>query len=346
MSNSHNKKAPSDARDSFHPRDADHSSISLLVQAQQALYVDAISSMPRPYAQTSAIDTVAKARLFSSSESAANSAIRSNQSSVRVTHAPSHTQAATVASVLVVDAQPLMREALARLLAEHHTAVDVILVASIEAAAAHASQRFDLLVLDLNLPGFKNFDSLVAMRAQRPGVPVVVMATGEDESTVLGAIEAGAMGFIPKHYSREAIGNALSLVLAGGVYLPPVGAHATELVPHEFRRRASDKPMTAERRSGNRRAVDQTLLVDGAAERHGNASAPAPIPKLPITPRQSQVLSLLINGLCNKAISNKLSLSQNTVKSHIAAIFRAMGVNNRTQAVVEMSRKGYQMVID
>ena len=341
MSNPLSKKGASDALDRS---DADHSSIRLTAQAEQRLYVAATSSTQRPYRQMSATEPTAQAKLILSSENAANCAVRSSSSGVRVTRTVSRTQAATIPSVLVVDAQPLTREALAQLLAQHHTAVDVTLVASVEAAAEYASQRFELLVLDLNLPGFKNFDVLLAMRAQRPTVPIVVMAAGEEQSTVLGAIEAGAMGFIPKHYSSADIGDALSVVLAGGVYLPPVCAHAAEPVPHEFRRRASDQPMTAERRSGGRRAADQTRSIADTNEHAGKANSAAP--KLAITPRQSQVLSLLISGLCNKAISNKLSLSQNTVKSHIAAIFRTMGVNNRTQAVVEMSRKGYQMVLD
>ena len=322
----------------------DRSANKILAQAQQTLYVAATPKIQRPYRHLSATEPAAHTKLFLSSENAANCTVIAHSSGVRLAHSRTHTPPTTIASVLVIDAQPLMREALARLLAQHHANVDVILVASVADAAAYASAQFDLLVLDLNLPGFNNFDGLLAMRGQRPAVPIVVMAAGEDQSTVLGAIEAGAMGFIPKHYSSEEIGDALSIVLAGGVYLPPIGAHAAELVPHQFRRRASDKPMTTERRSGGRRAADVTRSAPDANESDGKSLSPAP--KLAITPRQSQVLSLLINGLCNKAISNKLSLSQNTVKSHIAAIFRAMGVNNRTQAVVEMSRKGYQMVLD
>ena len=344
MSNTRSKKTPLDAQDSFDRPQADRSSISELAETQHALYVAAAVGNRAQYGERSATEPAAKAKLFSSSENAANTSVTSSQSCVRVTHASSRTEGATVASVLVIDAQPLMREAIARLLAEHHSAVDVILVSSIEAAVTHAAQRFDLLVLDLNLPGFKNFDSLVLMRAQRPTVPVVVMASCADQSTVLGAIEAGAMGFIPKHYSSDAIGSALSIVLAGGVYLPPVSAHAAEPVPHEFRRRASDRPMVGERRNAGRRAADQTPSSSGTGEAAG--SAPQSTPKLPITPRQSQVLSWFINGLCNKSISKQLSLSQNTVKSHVAAIFRAMGVNSRTAAVVEMSRKGYRLSLD
>ncbi len=341
MSTPLSKKGESDALDR---PDEDRSASKILAQAQQPLYVAATPKIQRPYRHMSATEPAAHTKLFLSVEDGANCTVIANSSGVPLTHSRPHTRGTTMASVLVVDAQPLMREALARLLAPHHTNVDVILVASVADAAAYASKRFDLLVLDLNLPGFNNFDGLLAMRAQRPAVPIVVMSASEDQSTVLDAIEAGAMGFIPKHYSSEEIGNALSIVLAGGVYLPPFGAHDAEPLPHQFRRRASDKPMTTERRSGGRRAADLTRMAPDATESNGKALSPAP--KLAITPRQSQVLSLLINGLCNKAISNKLSLSQNTVKSHISAIFRAMGVNNRTQAVVEMSRKGYQMVLD
>lgn len=343
MSTPLGKKA---ALDALNQSDEEHVANKSLAQAQQILHVSATAKTERLYRKMSATEPAAHTKLFFSSEDAANCTVIANPSDIRLTHPREHGHAATMASVLVVDAQPLMREALARLLAQHHAAVTVTLVASVADAAAYALERFDLLVLDLNLPGFNNFDALLAMRAQRPAVPIVVMAAGEEQSTVLGAIEAGAMGFIPKHYSSEEIGDALSIVLAGGVYLPPLGAHATEPVPHQFRRRESDKPMTTERRSGGRRAADVPRAAADANASASDSKADAPAPKLAITPRQSQVLSLLINGLCNKAISNKLSLSQNTVKSHIAAIFRAMGVNNRTQAVVEMSRKGYQMALD
>jgi DNA-binding CsgD family transcriptional regulator len=103
--------------------------------------------------------------------------------------------------------------------------------------------------------------------------------------------------------------------------------------PTRFRRRSTDIPST-----------DEPLNLQLRTELPSAGWVPAPTPNL--TQRQTQVLSLLIDGLCNKAISKQLSLSHNTVKSHVAAIFRAMGVNNRTAVVIEMTRKGYKLVRD
>ncbi len=254
-----------------------------------------------------------------------------------------YVRAERVSAVLVVVDLPLMREAIAKVLADQRVPVLVVTVDSIAAAADIATQSFDLILLDLNLPGHRNFDSIALMWAQRPRVPIVVLGAQDDTQTVLAALDSGAMGFIPKRYSGEDIANAVRIVLLGGVYVPPIVADTVVAEPHEFRRRVTDVVPAADPRLLRRRATDlagAASLVGTAAGGGSQTTLPEP-PKLDITPRQSQVLSLLIKGLCNKSICRELSLSENTVKSHIAAIFKSLGVHNRTSAVVEMSSKGY-----
>ena len=294
---------------------------------------------------TALAEPTARLKIFRSDAVAANSASErsSSDKNGRRERACGKTYfcAESAASVLVVDNLPLMREAIARLLTELGVPVVAVTASSIEAAAAHR-QPFDLILLDLNLPGHQNFESIALMRTQRADVPVVVLSAQDDLQTILAALDNGAMGFIPKRYSHEDIASAIRIVLLGGVYVPPIDAETAATEPHEFRRRATDAVAAADPRLQRRRSTDSaaTASLSEMSVPAQHLSHPEP-PTLNITPRQSHVLSLLIRGLCNKSICRELSLSENTVKSHIAAIFKTLGVHNRTSAVVAMSQHGY-----
>ena len=291
-------------------------------------------------------EAAAQIKVFGSGSVAANSAssrlVSIRNESLGRARARTYVNGEPTASMLVVADLPLMREAIAKVLADQRVPIAVISASSIAAAAAIGKQSFDLILLDLNLPGHRNFESIALIRAQRPRAPIVVLGAQHDSQTVLAALDGGAMGFIPKWYSGEDIANAVTIVLSGGVYVPPIVADDSADEPHEFRRRTTDVIPTADPRLLRRRATDLTGSASLAGTEAGapHAALPEP-PTLNITPRQSQVLSLLIKGLCNKSISRELSLSENTIKSHIAAIFKSLGVHNRTSAVIEMSCKGY-----
>ena len=124
--------------------------------------------------------------------------------------------------VLVVDDHPLIREALRQVLKALDP--DIILVEAAgmpEAlAAADENERLDLILLDLTLPGADGMEALHALRERHPSFPVVVLSATERPETVMQALDAGAMGFIPKTSSNEVLLSALRLVLSGGVYLP------------------------------------------------------------------------------------------------------------------------------
>ena len=215
--------------------------------------------------------------------------------------------------VLIVDDHPLIREALANVLAELGREVDVLQAESLKGALAQLDTHPDttLILLDLMLPDAEGIDVLSRVRQAHPSVPVVVVSGIDSRSTVRAAIDGGAMGFISKRSPSSVLVNALRLVLAGEVYIPP------EVL------RAETRPMTGapRPRAGARRSGED----------------------LGLTPRQMDVLALLVQGKPNKVICRKLGLAEGTIKTHTAAIFRALNVSNRTQAVFAVSRLGIQL---
>jgi DNA-binding NarL/FixJ family response regulator len=215
--------------------------------------------------------------------------------------------------ILVVDDHPLVREALKGVLNQLDAAVDVHDAASAESARdlvrTHADA--DLMLLDLGLPGADGFALLEELRNDYPTIPVVVLSGAESRENVTRALGLGAMGYIPKRYSNEVLIGALRLVLSGGLYVPPA------VLP----------------------------LKPGETEARPAASVPPPAPTirpedLGLTPRQSEVLALVLQGLPNKLICRRLNLAEPTVKVHMQAVLRALDAQNRVQAVIEASRRG------
>lgn len=229
--------------------------------------------------------------------------------------------------VLLVDDHPLILSALQTVIEGAGDHVTVVGVESAGAAhAALAAQRdFDLVLLDLSLGDVDGFDVLGELRRQHPALPVVVISATERHSDVLRAVDMGAMGFVPKRTSNGELIGALAMVMAGGVYIPPIMLGMM-----------SSLPVTA---------ATATAATAGAAPTVADLAAAAPrqahrsIDSLGLTPRQSDVLALLLQGMPNKLIARELGgLSVETVKDHVAAVMRALGVNTRTQAVLAVSQ--------
>jgi len=217
-------------------------------------------------------------------------------------------------TILVVDDHALIRQGLKPLLAQlaepGSEPVEVLEAASYGEALERIASRpdLDLLLLDLRMPDVSGFAALSDIEERHPDLPVVVM-TGEDEpELVREALEHGALGFIPKSSAPAVVLNALRLVLAGGTYIPP------EIVAGGARRAAPPPPLRSE--------------------------AAATLQRLGITPRQADVLTLLLAGKSNKVISRELELAEGTVKNHVAAVLKALGVETRVQAVVAAGRLG------
>lgn len=125
--------------------------------------------------------------------------------------------------ILLADDHALFREGVKQLLTHLHTQVQVVEAANGAEVMrlAQAQPDFDLVLLDLAMPGIDGFAGLAAFRAHAPSVPVVVLSGSEDPADVRAALDGGAAGFIPKSSASEVILSALRLVLAGGVYTPP-----------------------------------------------------------------------------------------------------------------------------
>jgi DNA-binding NarL/FixJ family response regulator len=234
--------------------------------------------------------------------------------------------------VLLVDDHPLILSALQLVIQNVGHGVTVLGVDS--AARARATLRddpdFDLVLLDLALGDADGFDVLVEFRATYPAVPVVVVSASERTSDVIRAIDSGAMGFVPKSSSQAELHEALRMIMSGSMYVPP------SMLGLAFgQNRGGD---TA---PGGLRAPDGSS-AEGVPL--GAAARPEPHQKVPsiddigLTPRQAEVLGLLLQALPNKLIARQLNLSVETVKDHVAAVLRALNVNTRTQAVMVVSQ--------
>ena len=200
--------------------------------------------------------------------------------------------------ILIADDHPLFRSALQQALTlglgPDVRLVEASSIAELEARLAEKGD-WDLVLLDLNMPGAYGFSGLVLLRGQYPQVPVVMISAQEEAAVVARAREFGASGFIPKSSPLETIQQAVRLVLDGEVWWPP-------------------------------QAFETVSVSDEAkAASAGLAS---------LTPQQFRVLTMVCDGLLNKQIAFELNVSEATIKAHVTAIFRKLGVRTRTQAAL------------
>ncbi|MDP3614254.1 MAG: response regulator transcription factor, partial [Rubrivivax sp.] len=174
-------------------------------------------------------------------------------------------------------------------------------------------------------------DVLVEFRSTYPAVPVVVVSASDRASDVIRAIDSGAMGFVPKKSSHGELYAALEMVMTGSMYVPP------SMLGLEFGRSggAGDTVPGVMRHAGDTQPGDAPFGADARPEPHQKLPS---LQDVGLTPRQAEVLSLLLQGLPNKLIARQLNLSVETVKDHVAAVLRALGVSSRTQAVLAVSQ--------
>lgn len=229
--------------------------------------------------------------------------------------------------ILLIDDHVLFRDGLSMLMAHRLTlaggeALEVLEAGHLVEALSvlNANPDVGLVLLDLGLPDHKGLGTLQQWRTMAPDTPVVVLSADDRPETIVDAIDGGASGFIPKTVSVPTMQEALRHVLAGGVYLPAL--------PESLARQGSDDLWIGQEATETARDPD-----DGEA-------APA---VLGLSPRQVDVLRLLIDGKANKDICRRLNLSESTVKTHLAAIFRKLRVKTRTQAVVAVAQAGVSL---
>lgn len=211
--------------------------------------------------------------------------------------------------ILIADDHSLVREGLKLALHELTDSSAMLEAATAEEVQAVLAANPDtgLVILDLHMPGAHELELLTTLCDTYPDLPVVVLSASESPRIMQRAIDRGAAGFIPKSAASQVLIGALQLVLAGGVYIPPamIGTPETE---------APQAMATGD--------------VAGTTPRRAAALRPE------LTDRQIDVLALLSEGDSNKTIAKKLGLSEHTIKIHLSAIFRTLGVRNRTEAAI------------
>lgn len=207
-----------------------------------------------------------------------------------------------MSDVLIADDHPLFRDALQRAVLGALPQAKVHSADSVHSLLALVEQYpdADLLLLDLHMPGARGYSALAHIRGQYPGLPIIVVSGHEEAQVARRALAHGAAAYIPKSTSGEEIVGAIRAVLDGDVWLPqPLRGGDTQLKPDE-------------------------------------ADVAARIAAL--TPQQFRVLTMIAEGLLNKQIAYDLGVSEATVKAHMTAIMRKLGVNNRTQVALAASQ--------
>ena len=218
-------------------------------------------------------------------------------------------------NILIADDHWLIIEAIKTKLLELADQVQFVVAMNVRELEAVDLQGLDLALVDLSIPGAQAFAHVQALRQRSPDLPVIVVSGYEDPAVMRSALDHGARGYIPKAYSPEIMLSAVRLVLAGGVYVPPMllSGAAAEVVLAGVPA-VADLPQAPEARRSNAPTLDSLRTV--------------------LTERQVEVLQLLSQGKPNKLIGRALGISEGTVKIHLAAIFRALNVRNRTEAVI------------
>jgi two-component system, NarL family, nitrate/nitrite response regulator NarL len=220
---------------------------------------------------------------------------------------------------LIVDDHPLFSEGLRLLLSGSTTIEDIDCCESGADALRLATENpFELVLLDWNLGDAPSGAPLVQQLKEALPLARVVVVSGESSASLVKlAIESGAVGFVPKESSSALLIDALTMTAHGGIYLP-VAVLATD---------DGAKPRGANHFGESRATGDARLRSIGDA-----------FPNL--TARHKDILSRLIRGLPNKQIAREFDISDGTVKQHLNAIFRELGVQNRTEAVYLLAKSG------
>lgn len=209
--------------------------------------------------------------------------------------------------VIIIDDHALIRTGLSNILRHHFDHASIAEAAGgAECLKLLAQNPADLAIVDLFIPGEDSFSFIRQLCDQYPALTVVVVSASENPAHIRKAIDTGAAGFIPKSYSSNQFLKALDRVLEGSIYLP-----------------------------------DTLLQVNPAALAANSEIAPGATNDqllACLTPRQYEILEMLAMGHSNKQIARHCQLSENTIKVHVSAILRALGLNNRTQAGVLMQQ--------
>jgi DNA-binding NarL/FixJ family response regulator len=202
----------------------------------------------------------------------------------------------------IADDHPLFRSALLDVINQHFSQATISESSDLSSTLQVLSNDadIDLLLLDLQMPGSQDLYGLIAIREKHPTVPVVVVSASDDKDTINRAMGHGASGYIPKSLSAGTLHEAIQAVVDGEQWIPLFMENQLTAITHE------EKSLAAKIST--------------------------------LTPQQYRVLCYVREGWLNKQIGFEIGITEATVKAHITAIFRKLGVTNRTQAVIELSR--------
>lgn len=214
---------------------------------------------------------------------------------------------------LIVDDHALVAGALTLLLEDRDPEADVHTAATADAALELVDREgdADLLILDLSLPGVTGTELMEEIVRRQPMLKILVVSGLADQESIMRVLQLGAAGFVPKSLDTELLSSAIDFVLKGGVYIP-------------------SKLLTESQKDG--------FFTRTAARLKAPESAP---PHL--TDRQLDVLAQLAKGAPIKRICRELDISEGTVKTHVAAIYRSFGASNRTEALIAARRAGFDI---
>lgn len=214
-------------------------------------------------------------------------------------------------TALIADDDEFFRVALSSVLIDRLHFSEVVQTDNFDSAADALASRNDvgLALFDLNMRGMKNWQNLRTVRDCFPATRVAVVSGSQDRANILKALSIGLHGYISKGLGISELVRALQSICAGVVYLPPFLPD----LPIEDGNPAAEPDA----------APPQTRQIASLAE---------------FTPRQSEVLDMLVKGKSNKAMARELNLSEGTIKFHLSAVFRVLRATNRVEAATSGAR--------
>jgi DNA-binding NarL/FixJ family response regulator len=205
--------------------------------------------------------------------------------------------------ILVADDHPLFRDAVINIISQTFPKSEIFESEDIESTLAFAQENndIDLILLDLNMPGMSGLVGLLDLRNQFPTIPVVIISAETEKQIILQTIAYGAVGFIAKSSAKNIIGEAITSIFEGNVYLPAdiIRSQPTVNKAKEFE------------------VLPEKMFL--------------------LTRRELMVLQNLTKGEANKQIAFNLNISETTVKSHVSSILKKLGASNRVKVVVGCS---------
>ncbi|MFT4520513.1 MAG: DNA-binding NarL/FixJ family response regulator [Halioglobus sp.] len=204
---------------------------------------------------------------------------------------------------LIIDDHPIIQEALTSSLLTLGVFEEIETACSfrelLEKLEREAS--YQLLILDLSLTDISGSDGMVYVRENYPDIPIIIFSGNDSAEIISQCFEYGVHGFVSKNSSMQVMVNAIQIVLAGSVYIPPSAANLMGFAP------SPPRPSSLESREE----------------------------KIHFTPKQQEVFEQLMQGVPNKVISKRLNVAEGTVKAHLHSIYQSLGVSSRAQAILK-----------